>query len=185
MKDSRVAIRYAKALFDLSLEQNLIDQVDRDMRLIEEMYRESRDFRLLLKSPVISQSKKNEVLKALLAESVHAITLKFTALMVKQNREAIIASVATAFHTFYKKQKGIISVEIMSAEALGDKLRNEIVDVIRKESGSEVELREKVNANIIGGFVLQVEDRQFDASILNKIKRLSREFNVNVYEKGF
>jgi F-type H+-transporting ATPase subunit delta len=185
MKDSRVAIRYAKALFDLCLEQNLLDRVDQDMRLIGLLYKENRDFRIFLKSPIISQSKKKDVLKGLLGDSVHTLTLSFANLMVKQNREDLIAAVAIAFHGLFKKEKGIISVELVSAEALSDQLRSDIVKVLRQESGNEVELTEKVDASLIGGFVMQVEDRQFDASILTKIKRLHREFNVNVYEKGF
>jgi len=185
MKETRVAIRYAKALFDLCIEQNLLERVDEDMHLIEKLYDESREFRHFLKSPVISNQKKNSVFKALLESSVHSLTLSFTKLMVDNNRESVIAAVAKEFHSHYKLHKGIVTVELLTSEKMSDILRTDIIDLIEKETGKKVELLEKVNSNIIGGFVIQLEDKQFDASIITKIKRLSREFNINVYEKGY
>lgn len=185
MKETRVAIRYAKALFELCQEQGIVDAVSSDMKMLAGTIKVSNEFKRFLGSPIISDRKKKSILTNIFSGKVHKLTLDFIRLMVENNRESVIGAVASEFHGLYKQLNGIVSAELTTTGVLIPELRDEIVKAIEHEMKASVELSEKTDESLIGGFILEIEDKQFDASILHKIQNLSREFELNTYEKGF
>jgi F-type H+-transporting ATPase subunit delta len=73
--------------------------------------------------------------------------------------------------------------KLSTAIELDAATRNKIIEMLQQQMKVKIELESIVKPDLIGGFVLSVEDRQLDASILKKIKKLTREFKVNVYQK--
>jgi F-type H+-transporting ATPase subunit delta len=185
MTESRVSHRYAKSLIDLSLEKGQLEQVREDMQLVLSTIRENRDLEIMLKSPVIKTDKKQEILKAIFGGKIGVLSTAFTDIITRKRRESDLASIAEAFLSQYKKHKQILTAVITSASGLDEKLRAEVMRIVKGATSSEVELVEKVDKNLIGGFVLRVGDKQVDASILRQINNLERNFSENPYVKEF
>ncbi|HEU4719169.1 MAG TPA: ATP synthase F1 subunit delta [Bacteroidia bacterium] len=185
MTGTRVSYRYAKSLLDLSLEKGQLEQVHEDMQLVLNTIRGSRDLELLLKSPVIKTDKKDDILKAIFGGKIGVITTAFIDILTRKRREGYLESVADSFVNQYKKHKKILTAVVTTALGLDESLREQVVNVVKQGGKSEVELQEKVDANIIGGFILRVGDNQVDASIIRQIKNLERTFNENPYIKDF
>ena len=185
MKETRVASRYAKSLLDLALEQGQLEQVYADMKMILNTCQESRDFAAFLKSPVIGPEKKRAVLKQVFTGKVNPMTEAFIALMASHKRESELEAIAEAFLRQYKKHKQILTAVITTAIGLDDNLRSQVLNLVKNDLKSEVELIEKVDRNLIGGFVLRVGDKQVDASILRQLQDLRRDFSENPYVKEF
>ena len=185
MKETRVANRYAKALFDLSIELKQLEQTRSDMELINSVCEQNREFVLMLKSPVIKENKKQAILSDIFAGKISDLTFKFLKVITHNRREDIIMEIAVQFIKIYKEFKNILPTLLTSAVELDAETRDKIVTLLGERANATIELTEAVDESIIGGFILEFEDRQYDASILRQIKNLQKEFDINLYIKGF
>jgi F-type H+-transporting ATPase subunit delta len=181
MIETKVAKRYAKSLIDLSSETGALDAVANDMKLLASVCDQNRDLAALLASPIINSDKKLSILKRVFSEKMNKLSLSFFEIITSKGREGYLEAIAKEFTRQYKEMKGIQTAVITSAVGLDDKLRKEVYDIIRKSADSEIELVEKVDKNLIGGFVLRMGDKQYDASIASDLKRLTRQFSANPY----
>jgi F-type H+-transporting ATPase subunit delta len=184
MADTRAASRYVKSLLGLAVEKKVLDEVHRDLQLFSQVVSDSRQFELLLQSPVIKHDQKLQILKKIFHGKVNSLTMSFFEIITRKNREPILASVAREFHNAYNDYKGIGKATVTTAIPLDAKSREEFETLVKEYSKKkQVELIERVDPELIGGFVLKVGDRQVDASIKNKIKTLKVKFSENPYIK--
>ena len=180
MLNPRVASRYAKSLLDLSVERGQLEAVYKDMLYLQQITKQSPEFLNLLKSPVVKADLKIRAVQAVTAGKVSELTNAFTALLIEKTREAVLPEVINAFVKQYKEHKNIQVVQLTTSVPISDETRDTIVQQVKKTSGFEhIELQEKVDPEIIGGFVLQAGDKLIDASISYDLKEISREFQNN------
>jgi F-type H+-transporting ATPase subunit delta len=181
MSNSKAASRYAKSLIDLSTEQNSMEAMRADMISIVQVIDASPVLGAILNNPIIPLDKKAGILKNIFADKVHLVTQTFLNLIVSKGRAGIVYETAKAFMSQYNVLKGIITAEVTSAVALTDLNRTEIVEIVKREVGAnQVIIKEKVDERLIGGFILKVGDRQFDASISSSLNKLKKEFSHGV-----
>lgn len=186
MADLRAASRYVKSLLGLAIEQKALEDVHNDMVFFSKVVNENKGFALMLRNPVIPHDKKSEILSKIFKGKVHSLTMSFFEIITRKNREPLLPSIAKEFHNAYNEYKGISKATITSATPLDAKLRSEFETLVKKYSDlKQVELIEKVDPEMIGGFVLNIGDRQIDASVKNKIKALKVKFSQNPYIKEF
>jgi F-type H+-transporting ATPase subunit delta len=183
MTETRVSHRYAKSLMDLALEKGQLEAVKEDMQLVLSVIRENHELGVMLRSPVLKTDKKQDILKAVFSGKIGILSTEFIDIITRKRRESELAAIAESFLTQYKHHKNILTAVITSASGLDDKLRAEVMKIVKGATSSEVELVEKVDKSLIGGFVLRVGDQQVDASILRQIRNLDRNFSDNPYVK--
>ena len=185
MRESLAGNRYAKSLIGLSIEKKELDTVYNDMVLISETVENSKDLDLLLKSPVVKTDKKQEILSSIFGKETSELTKQFLLLVSSRNREAIIGDIAGAFVRQYKVIKKIIVTEVTSAIKLESAQKKKILQLLNTNESSSVEVIEKINPEIIGGFIVRVDDKQIDASISRKLDDLKQGFSKNPYIADF
>ena len=178
-QESQVATRYAKSLLDFALERKELEAVAADMALISKTCANSIDLRQMLKSPIIKAEKKLDVIKKIFGGEIGTVTLNFLGVISSKKRENILPEIANAFTSVYGKHLGIVTAEITSAVPLTDSEREKAISVVRGAGTGKVELNEKIDKNIIGGFIIRVDDKQYDASVASKITALKRTFSKN------
>jgi F-type H+-transporting ATPase subunit delta len=184
MADLRVASRYVKSLLGLAVEQGVLEQVHQDMQLFAKVCEENRAFALMLKSPVIRHDKKKDILEKLFQGKVNKLTMAIFNIITSKNREPLLPAIAKEFHNAYNVYKNIGKASVITAIPIDEKLRAEFQTIVQKLSDrKEVELTEKVDPSLVGGFVLNVGDKQIDASIKSKIKSLRMKLSHNPYVK--
>lgn len=183
MRNTRVGTRYAKALFDLALEQDILEKVKSDMELILQVVEQNKDFRLLLKSPIIKPEKKEKIIKELLSGKIQTLSLHFILLITRKRREAYIENITTEFIEQYKAFRHIITTHLETADEINAKIKNQIIDLLKKQTKGEIELIHEIKKELIGGFVLKYSDYQYDASIMKQIDRLKKDFEINLYQR--
>ena len=175
MSENKAASRYAKSIIDLSLETNSLEDVKSDMALVSKIIRQNPELEAILNNPIVPIDKKTGILTNLFEDKVHPITITFMKLMVSKGRSEIVYSAAKQVVAQYNDIKGIVTAEVTSATALTAASKAEIIRIVTTEIGAnEVMIKEKVDGDLIGGFILKVGDKQFDASIssgLNKLKK--------------
>ncbi|MCF8256600.1 MAG: ATP synthase F1 subunit delta [Flavobacteriales bacterium] len=185
MQDTKVAIRYAKALVGLSAEKGLLEQVFQDMSLISSAIGMSHDLQVMLKSPIIAPERKLNALNVIFSNGLNEMTRLFLRLLMKNGREDALGLISKHFISQYKELKGITTAQVVSAAALSDEMRKRILEILNKEIAGTVELETRIDPELVGGFVLNIGDRQLDASIRSKFSALRQEFNTNQYAKQF
>ena len=183
---SHIAVPYAKALFDFALERDAIDSVHKDMQALTSLCKSNRDFLLMLKSPILKTEKKQKILKAVFRDSISEITLGFLKIITAKRRESLLPDMAMAFVDLYKDYKGILTTLVKTAVPLTEEIRKKILEVMSTQAKGKVDLVEEIKEELIGGFVLQWKDMQYDASILNEINKMRKAMAmINLYKKGF
>lgn len=182
MSNQRVASRYAKSIMELSLEKGRLEEVHSDFDRLTALAASNFEFAVVLKNPVISSEKKLNILKALFTDA-DPITLSFFDIVSRKNREEILLDVAKEFESQYNLHKSIQVAELTTTFAIDDQLKSEFEAVVKEISGKEsVQLVEKINPDLIGGYILKVNDRQIDESLSSKLRQLKAQFSTNHYE---
>lgn len=181
MLENKAASRYAKSIIDLATEQNALEQIKTDMAFIAQLIDQNPELEAILKNPIVPLAKKSAILQELFSGKVHEITITFLKLMVSKGRSEIIFGAAKSVVRQYNILKGIVTAEVASAIELTDSNRAEIVALVKKSLGAnEVLIKEKINADLIGGFVLTVGDKQYNASISQGLNKLKQELAQGV-----
>jgi F-type H+-transporting ATPase subunit delta len=134
---------------------------------------------------VVKTDKKQEILKAIFGGKLNVMTSEFVEIITRKRRENELEAIASSFESQYRKHKHILTAVITTASGLDDNLRKKVLEIVRSGMHSEVELVEKIDKDLIGGFVLRVGDKQVDSSILRQIRNLERSFSENPYIKEF
>jgi F-type H+-transporting ATPase subunit delta len=181
MQELRVASRYAKSVLELAKEKGILDFVVHDMALFAKVCEENHALVATLKSPIILHSKKLTILKKLFEGKVNPLTISLFEIISRKNREDYLFEIAKEFGTQYKEMKGVLSGIVTTPFPINDDLRTQFKGIVSKAYGKEVELKEKVDKDIIGGFILKIGDKQIDESIKNKLQRLKNKFKDNSY----
>jgi F-type H+-transporting ATPase subunit delta len=174
MNESIISVRYSRALFQSALEKKVLDKVNQDMIFISEICKipETKEF---LNSPVIVPSKKTDIFHNILGGNVEKITLSLIDLVVKNGRESHLPAIARVFIHETMKYKGITESILTTAVKVDARVKKQITELISEVFGTKVELEEKIDTEIIGGFILKVDDNYIDASIRNKLRKIKKE----------
>ncbi|WP_338872006.1 ATP synthase F1 subunit delta [Spirosoma sp. SC4-14] len=177
MAVATVASRYAKSLLDLAQEKGLTDALYKDMRLFKQTVDQSRPLLLMLKNPIVRTEKKSAVLKAVFEKRFNPLTMSFLQIITQKNREPIMDAIAEAFISQYDRLKGVERATIITTLPLTEPLREKFkAMVLQVTDGKLVELDEKIDPNLIGGYILRVGDQQIDSSVRNKLNELKLQF---------
>jgi F-type H+-transporting ATPase subunit delta len=179
MNDSKISVRYCRAIFQSALENKILDKVNQDMIFISEICKmpEMKEF---LQSPIIVPSKKEAIFHNILGDNVEHITLSLIDLIVQNGRETFIPAIVRNFIYETKKYKGITESVLTTAVRVDDKVKKQITDLISEVFKTKVELKENIDPEIVGGFILQVDDNYIDASIKNKLRKIKKELISSV-----
>ncbi|WP_299430919.1 ATP synthase F1 subunit delta [uncultured Maribacter sp.] len=179
MSNSRAAVRYAKAILDLAVDNTSVDAVEADMRSIVSTIAESKELRDLLESPVVSGETKKSTLLAVFSGS-NTITEGAISNLIANKRISILNEVALKYIILNEQLKGKDVAYVTTAVPLTADLEKKVLEKVTKLTGKEVTLENKIDESILGGFVLRVGDLQYDASIANKLNNLQREFTSSL-----
>jgi len=181
MRVKLLSKRYAQALFELSIELKQLEEVQKDMVLIGSVLHESRELRIVLANAVLDGYKKTRVLNKIFEGKIQKLTLRFLELIVQKNRVAFLEVVCNSFEEIYKEFKNIMPVTLTTAYKADKKVIDAILAKLKDVTHKQLEVTEKVDNNLIGGFKLDFEDFQYDDSIKVQLKRMANQFSDNLY----
>ena len=177
MAVATVAGRYAKSLLELAKEQGIAETMYTDMKFVKQTLAQNRQLALILKNPIVRAEKKNAVIKAIFSSRFNPMTMAFFQIIANKNREGIMDSVAAEFINQYNTLKSIERATIITTVPLTDALRKKFTAIVlQKTGGKTVELEEKIDSRLIGGYVLRLGDQQIDGSIRNQLNELRLKF---------
>jgi len=182
MNESQISVRYAKALFQSASEQQLLDQVYKDMEVLTSTCKLD-DFQYILVVPTLQPSQKIALLGTIFEKHLSKISISMINLVIRNKREAYLPGIARYFRDLYRKEKGVSTATLVTAQAVDEAGMNGIRELIKKAYDSEVELTALVDGEVIGGFILTIEDLRYDASVASNLRKLKKQLLQTSIEK--
>ena len=170
---SGVAERYARALFDLSLEEKAIDATEADLGRIEAIMNESEDFMRLVKSPVFTSDEQLAAVSALLDKAkIEGIVGNFVRVVTSNRRLFSLPGIIKAFRKILSTHRGEQVAEVTSAHPLTDDELEALKASIKDALGKDIAIDAKVDPELLGGLVVKVGSQMIDSSVRTKLNSL-------------
>ena len=185
MNYSQIHKRYATALFELASEMKVSDAVGNDMEELHKLASECKELKVVLKSPVIKPHIKKRIFEGLFSAKFQQLSMQFLNLLIRKSRIVFIGEIALQYLKISREAKGIVDVDVISVTALDPKILKVISARVAEFTGKTPEISQKTSPDLIGGFQVSFNDAMLDMSIRKKLNNISREFQDNIYKKGF
>lgn len=182
MNDSKISVRYAKALFLTAKDAGILVEVSKDMTLFEASL-ETERFRDILESPVIKTSQKIQLVKNVFEKSIQTLSMDFLILVLRNKRETYMPGIIRYYSRLFKEEQGVKSAELIVPSRISDQHRKKFMELLKKVYSSEIDMKDKIDPDLIGGFILKVEDEQFDASVSTSLSRIKKNLLETTIEK--
>lgn len=173
--NQRAALRYAKAVLDLAVDNKATDAVEKDMRSVTATIADSKELRAMLASPVVNGETKKEALNAIFKDAGE-ITKGLLSTLTENKRIGLLNEVALKYIILNEDLKGEGVAYVTTAIPLTPELEKKVLQQITKITDDKVTIENKIDESIIGGFILRVGDLQYDASVANQLNTIKREF---------
>jgi F-type H+-transporting ATPase subunit delta len=177
MNSSKIAVRYAKALFELALERGVTDGVYTDMKTVSQLGA-MEEVKAVINNPVIPQQKRKEIILALAGDDSNQLTVNFITLMFSHGRGDYLAAAARNFIDLMRRHRGIRQVTLTTAIPVEGRLKEEMAALVTGTGKGSIEFIEHVDRSVIGGFILRVDDTYIDASVRSRLNRFRKEFSL-------
>ncbi|MBE0654541.1 MAG: ATP synthase F1 subunit delta [Bacteroidales bacterium] len=174
MNDSKISVRYSKAFLLSARETGFLERAFKDMELIQSTLSDKR-FKEFLESPVIKTSEKKKLVREAFSQHLHPTSLNFFELILTNRREIYIEAIIRNFIALYRKVHGIKSASLKTAVRVTPEMKLKFLTLLEETFRTSIEMEEIIDPEMIGGFILKVEDEQFDASIKTSLSRIKKK----------
>jgi len=169
-----IAEVYARSLFQVAQEQDVLDDVHEQLGQFTDAVNESQDLQVFLFSPYFSAEEKKESLGKVV-EGADENLFRFLELLAERHRMPVVFRVRRTFDDMWAEERKRLEVSITSAVELDDKTVEEIGKRIEEQTGRDVQLSQHVDPDVVGGIVLRVGNMILDASVRARLERLRKQ----------
>jgi F-type H+-transporting ATPase subunit delta len=171
-----VTRRYAGALFDVAKKKGTLNEVERQMHTVGELLDRHAELRRVLETPAVPSPKKRAILEALLerATDINGEVRELLRMLADRDRLASFAEISAAFADRLRKERHVLRAEIVTAVPLPETQRASLGAALRRATGSELTMTERVDPSIIGGVVARVGSLVFDGSVSRQLERMKQ-----------
>jgi len=178
MAGARAAIRYAKAVLSLATDQNKAEAINNDMKLMAKTIADNIELGNMLDNAVIKSETKKATLLAVF-HNLNEISSNLFDVLISNKRLNILNDVAIQYSVLFDEFKGKQVAKVTTAIPMTKELEVKVLAKIKELTNKEITLENIVDETILGGFILRVGDKQYNASVSDKLNKLKREFTLN------
>ena len=171
MRGTRAALRYAKAMLSYAQESKADEAVAKDMHALISLLHQNNEVQTVLENPILSVAEKEAVLKELFSQASPE-TFKLFSLLAAKNRLAILAATGEQYVRLYAQTQGEVKAIVTTAIGLTPSLKQAVLEKAKGLTKENVQLENKIDPGIIGGFILKIGDLQYDASVSHQLKSI-------------
>lgn len=174
MKQSRAAIRYAKAVFSLANDSNISSNVYKDMMFYIDFSKIDSSFSEMLISSVINLKSKQDIILSLNTQ-ICDLSKDLIGLLITNKRLSIFVDVANSYKSLYEQSNNMTKAIVITALPITEDIKQSALNKINSISNKTVEIHNIIDQNILGGFILRYEGKEYNASLSNKLQKIKKE----------
>lgn len=179
MKNTVLARRYAKALFELAVERKILDTIQNEVRSFSQSLDDNLQFRLFFFAQDVSKKQKREKIEELMQDRVSNVFFNFVLVLLKKNREFIFPEIVKEFQSIVDKYHRKMNALAITAQPLDEKSSSKLKSLLDKTFDADVRIKNDIDASILGGIVVNVEGHVFDGSLQSQLARLKDDLVSN------
>ena len=176
MASTRAAIRYAKAILEIADSKSVATEVGNDMSLIASTINSNAELSTFIQNPTVKVEVKESALLEVFAK-VNAVTKSLFHLLFENKRFEILEAVALEYNKLFDIMNGVEVAKVTTAIPMDAALEAKVLTKIATFSNKKITIENTVDASIIGGFILRIGDKQYNASVANRLQVLKRELS--------
>jgi F-type H+-transporting ATPase subunit delta len=176
MASTRAAIRYAKAILEIAQSKGVAEAVSDDMNLIASTISGNVELSTFILNPTLRVEVKENVLLEVFANT-NGVTKSLFHLLFENKRFEILEAVAVEYSKLFDIMNGVEVAQVTTAIAMDAALEVKVLAKIASLSDKKITIESNVDPSIIGGFILRIGDKQYNASIANRLQVLKRELS--------
>ena len=176
---AKAAIPYARALYDFSVEQNLMHQITADFQNLEVFLAQTPDLTSYLNNPLIGQAQKQELLDKTLKTQLNQETFKFLSVLIKRDRINLIEPIITSYLNLVYELASIKMIEVSTAFAFTNLQKNTLIKKLKELTNArEIRLVINVDSSLIGGFLIKTNSKVIDFTVKNQLQLLAKHLDT-------
>jgi len=176
---SKIAAPYARALFDFSVDKNIMHQITADFQNLEIFLNESTELTEYLSNPIASKDAKREVLTKILKSQLNAETFKFLMVLVNRDRINLLKSVITNYLELVYETASIKTIEVVTAFAFSNAQKTTLIQKLKELTNArEIRLVVSVEPSLIGGFLIKTDSKVIDFTIKKQLQQLAKHLDA-------
>lgn len=177
---SNLSSSYASALFELSLEENILDSVMRQSAVLAQVLNSNEDFYKLLNAPTVTKEEKIALMDKVFGRQIEKRLLNFVKVMISRKETLRLKDSLKEFENLYNDYNNIEKATAITAVPMSEELKNRLAEKLQAVTGKKIILTNKVDESCIGGVVLEMNDVQYNDSIAEKLNSLKQQLkNIN------
>ena len=174
---NKVILKYAKKLLQFAVEGKILTHVHQEMYYLNQVCAANKILGHTLKNPLVKQEKKLAVLRAIFPNTISTLTHRFLTTVIQKQQGKLIPFIAKAFLDAYNHYKGIKIAKVTTTFPLSDTLMLQLQEIVQRITPcKQVLFDQHVDPGLIGGYILQVEDKRIDQSLRNKLNTLQKHW---------
>lgn len=170
--DSRVARRYARALFGAAKQEDILEPVEQDLDGIYGALQANPTFRKFLASPEVSSDEKRNLVDRLFSDRVTALTMSLLRLLLEKRRETEFDLVRLEYQTLRREHDNVTYAVVTSGRPLDEAQQRAVVDKVARFTGKRVEAEFEVDPRVIGGVKVAYDNNVLDGTVRGSLSRL-------------
>lgn len=176
---SKIALPYARALFDFSVEKNIMHQITADFQSLNTLLLESNELVEYLNSPIVNQVAKKEILEKTIKSQVNTENFKFLMVLVERNRVSLLLAIISNYLDLVYERASVKIIEVSTATQFSDSQREALIQKLKElTKAHELRLTITVDSSLIGGFLVKTEYKILDFTIKNQLARLAKHLDT-------
>ena len=175
VKNIKLAKKYSNALLESAIEHNVLDKVYNDIIFVDETIKTNKELKEFLNSPLIKIEDKKDVISRLFSIHVEKITLDFIYLLLDNTRIAVLDEILNQFSSSYNRKNNVVTPNIISAVELDDNQKRKIIKNLENKLLKKIKPQYIINKEIIGGLILEIEDKTIDCSLKTKFENMKKQ----------
>jgi F-type H+-transporting ATPase subunit delta len=176
---SKIAVPYARALFDFSVEKNIMHQITADFQNLDTLFIETSELTEYLNNPVVTQKAKREILAKTLKPQINNETFKFLMVLVDRNRINLLGSVIHTYLELVYETASIKMIEVSTTTAFTNLQKNTLIQKLKELTNArEIRLVITVDPSLIGGFLIKTGSKVIDFTIKNQLQQLAKHLDT-------
>ena len=175
----KLASPYARALFDVSVEKNIMHQITADFQNLNIFFENTSELIDYLNNPVVKQEAKSEILTKILKSQINTETFKFLMILVERDRINILQSVITAYLELVYETASIKMIEVVTAYDFTNAQKTDLIQKLKDlTQAREIRLVVRVDSSLIGGFLIKTESKVLDFTLKNQFQQLAKHLDT-------
>jgi len=176
---SKIAVPYARALFDFSVEKNIMHQITADFQNLDTFLNEASELMDYLNSPVVKNEAKRQILAKTLKSQINTETFKFLMVLVDRDRINLLNSIINNYLELVYETASIKMIEVSTASAFTNSQKTTLIQKLKELTNArEIRLVINLDPSLIGGFLIKTDSKVIDFTIKNQLQQLAKHLDT-------